>query len=43
MYATPVYKRILFLASDAVVLTLASPFFAVWWLNKFVRRMLPRK
>ena len=43
MYATPVLKRAMYLMSDAVVLTLASPFFAVWWLTRLARRMMPPK
>jgi hypothetical protein len=38
MYATPIMKRTISLTSDAIVLTLASPFFAVWWIVRTVRR-----
>jgi hypothetical protein len=38
MYATPVYKRAVYLMSDAIVLTIASPFLAVWWIVRAVRR-----
>ncbi len=39
MYATPILKRTLTLTADAVVLTLASPFFAAWWIVRSVRRL----
>ena len=32
--------RVLTLTSDAIVLTLASPFFAVWWIVRTARRLL---
>ena len=38
MYATPVYKRALYLTSDAIVLTLAAPFLAVWWIMREIKR-----
>jgi hypothetical protein len=38
MYATPVYKRAVYLLSDAIVLTIASPFLAVWWIVRAMRR-----
>ena len=43
MYATPVYKRALSLTSDAIVLTLASPFFAVWWIARTIKRLTQPK
>ncbi len=30
------------LTSDAIVLTLAAPFFAVWWAQRYIRRMFWR-
>lgn len=36
-------KRGLALASDAIVLTLASPFFAVWALQRLVRKLANSK
>jgi hypothetical protein len=33
-------KRALSLTSDAIVLTLAAPFFAVWWVVRMTRRLL---
>jgi hypothetical protein len=38
MYETPILHRALYLTSDAIVLTLASPFLAVWWILRAVRR-----
>ena len=38
MYAAPVLKRAVTLTSDAIVLTIASPFFAIWWIVRAVRR-----
>lgn len=38
MYATPILKRAICLTSDAIVLTIASPFLAVWWIVRAVRR-----
>jgi hypothetical protein len=38
MYATPVLKRAFSLMSDAIVLTIASPFLAVWWIVRAMRR-----
>ncbi|MEQ1669792.1 MAG: hypothetical protein ABL893_02940 [Hyphomicrobium sp.] len=38
MYAAPVLKRTLGLTSDAILLTLASPFFLAWWTVRAVRR-----
>ena len=32
--------RALTLTADAIVLTLASPFFAIWWLVRTARRLL---
>ena len=43
MYAVPVYKRALWLASDAVVLTIASPCFAVWWIARAIKRITEPK
>ena len=40
MYETPVLMRAVYLISDAIVLTLASPFFAAWWLFRAVRKRL---
>jgi hypothetical protein len=37
MYATPILKRAVSLTSDAIVLTLASPFFVAWWLVRTLR------
>lgn len=37
-----VAKRALSLTSDAIVLTLAAPFFAVWWMVRTTRRLLRR-
>jgi hypothetical protein len=38
MHETPILHRALYLTSDAIVLTLASPFLAVWWIVRAVRR-----
>jgi hypothetical protein len=38
MYETPILHRAVFLISDAIVLTLASPFLAVWWIVRAVRK-----
>lgn len=38
MQGVPIMKRVVTLTSDAIVLTLASPFFAVWWLSRCARR-----
>ena len=38
MYAAPLFKRAVTLTSDAIVLTIASPFFAIWWIVRAVRR-----
>lgn len=35
----PILKRTLGLTSDAILLTIASPFFAAWWLSRIVRRL----
>jgi hypothetical protein len=35
-----VAKHVLSLTSDAIVLTLAAPFFAVWWIVRTTRRLL---
>jgi hypothetical protein len=35
-----VLKRAVALTSDAILLTLASPFFAAWWLARRIRRRL---
>ena len=43
IFPATVLKRTLTLASDAVVLTLASPFFAVWWTYKMVKRLSGQK
>ena len=43
MYAIPVYKRALSLTMDAIVLTLASPFFAVWWVARTIKRLTSPK
>ena len=39
IFPANVLKRTLTLSSDAIVLTLASPFFAVWWAFTLVKRM----
>ena len=39
MYETPVLKRAAYLTSDVIILTLASPVFAIWWIVRTVRRM----
>jgi hypothetical protein len=38
MFETPVLHRALYLTSDAIVLTLAAPFFAAWWIVRAVRK-----
>ncbi|MEQ1651512.1 MAG: hypothetical protein ABL897_03400 [Hyphomicrobium sp.] len=43
MHQIPVMKRALYLTSDAIVLTLASPFFAIWWSVRAVRRWMQPK
>lgn len=43
MHADSVYKRAIWLMSDAVVLTIASPFFAVWWIARAIKRMAAPK
>lgn len=43
IFPLAVLKRTVTLASDAVVLTLASPFFAVWWTYKMVKRLSGQK
>ncbi len=43
MYAIPVYKRAVWLTADAIVLTIASPFFAVWWVARAIKRKLQPK
>ena len=43
MHADSIYKRAVWLMSDAVVLTIAAPFFAVWWVGRAVKRMLAPK
>ena len=43
MYAIPIYKRALWLTSDAIVLTLASPFFAAWWIARAIKRITEPK
>ncbi len=40
MFETPVLMRAIYLTSDAIVLTLASPFLAAWWLFRVVRKRL---
>lgn len=39
MHADSIYKRAVWLMSDAVVLTIAAPFFAVWWIGRAIKRM----
>lgn len=43
MYRTPMPIRIAQLTADAVILTLASPFFAVWWLVRKGRQWIGRQ
>lgn len=38
MQAVPVLKRAAGLTSDIVLLTLASPIFAVWWLTRLIKK-----
>ena len=43
IFPVTVLKRTLTLTSDAIVLTLASPFFAVWWAYRMVKRLNGQK
>jgi hypothetical protein len=43
MHAAPIYKRALSLTSDAIILTLASPFLVVWWLVRTLKRLTVSK
>jgi hypothetical protein len=38
MYAAPVLRRAVSLTSDAILLTLASPIFAAWWIVRAIRK-----
>lgn len=43
IFPVTVLKRTLTLTADAIVLTLAAPFFAVWWLYRAAKRIgLPK-
>lgn len=42
MQAVPVLKRAAGLTSDAILLTIASPFFAIWWLTRQMKSQLKR-
>lgn len=43
MYQTPVLKRAAYLTSDLIILTLASPIFAIWWGVRTARRFLTKQ
>ena len=39
VHADSVYKRAVWLMSDAVVLTIAAPFIAIWWFGRAIKRI----
>lgn len=43
MYTDSVYKRAIWLTSDAIVLTIAAPFFAIWWIGRTIKRIVAPK
>jgi hypothetical protein len=43
MHTIPMYKRAVWLTADAIVLTIASPFFAAWWLTRAIKRKIQPK